>query len=147
MSGRSPRPDRRVTDESCDHVAVVIPVYRPTLSVPETVSLHRCRRVLGRYPTILVGPRSLDAEAYGAFGVTEDVRRFDDSFFQSVRGYSALLRQEHFYDAFADFTYILIYQLDCYVFEDALADWCRAGFDYLGAPWTDFEWLDRKSVV
>ncbi|MEN9385588.1 MAG: hypothetical protein RLZZ185_329, partial [Bacteroidota bacterium] len=39
-----------------------------------------------------------------------------------------------FYDAFVNFEYILIHQLDAYVFEDQLLEWCAKGYDYIGAP-------------
>ena len=39
-----------------------------------------------------------------------------------------------FYQRFASSEYILIYQLDGYVFSDALETWCQKGYDYIGAP-------------
>ncbi len=40
-----------------------------------------------------------------------------------------------FYERFLDSSYILIYQLDAYVFRDELKEWCEKGYDYIGAPW------------
>jgi hypothetical protein len=45
-----------------------------------------------------------------------------------------MLKKE-FYRAFAEYEYILIYQLDCLVFASNLEEWCRKGWDYVGAPW------------
>ena len=28
---------------------------------------------------------------------------------------------------------MLIYQLDCYLFEDKIDEWCNKGYDYIGA--------------
>ena len=42
---------------------------------------------------------------------------------------------KEFYESFLDCTYILIYQLDAYVFRDELREWCNKGYDYIGAPW------------
>ena len=42
---------------------------------------------------------------------------------------------EAFYRRFQDSEYILIYQLDAYVFRDELDYWCAKGYDYIGAPW------------
>jgi hypothetical protein len=54
---------------------------------------------------------------------------------------------EEFYQAFTDFEFMLIYQLDAFVFRDELADWCRSGYEYIGAPWLrdrDFtSWKDE----
>jgi hypothetical protein len=33
------------------------------------------------------------------------------------------------------YQYILIYQLDVFVFRDELEYWCNQGYDYVGAPW------------
>ena len=41
-----------------------------------------------------------------------------------------------FYERFLNSKYLLIYQLDAYVFKDELTAWCNRGFDYVGAPWT-----------
>ena len=43
-----------------------------------------------------------------------------------------------FYSAWSDFEYMLIYQLDAYVFKDELEIWCDKGFDYIGAPVHNF---------
>ena len=45
-----------------------------------------------------------------------------------------------FYEPFADFDYILIYQLDAFVFYDALEEFCALGYDYIGAPWPRHVW-------
>ena len=45
-----------------------------------------------------------------------------------------------FYETFANFEYILIYQLDAFVFYDALEEFCALGYDYIGAPWPRFLW-------
>ena len=41
--------------------------------------------------------------------------------------------KEKFYRAFADYEYILIYQLDCLVFASSLEEWCGKGWDYVGS--------------
>ncbi len=64
-----------------------------------------------------------------------ELKSFDDHFFDSIHSYSKLLLSPKFYEAFRDYKYILIYQLDCLVFSDELIKWCEAGFDYIGAPW------------
>ena len=60
---------------------------------------------------------------------------FPGTYFTSIQSYSHLMVAEEFYTTFADYEYILIYQLDCLVFSNELARWCCAGWDYIGAPW------------
>ncbi|MBP5515592.1 MAG: hypothetical protein J6X86_01460 [Bacteroidales bacterium] len=44
---------------------------------------------------------------------------------------------KHFYQRFAEYEYMLVYQLDAWVFRDELDDWCNKGYDYIGAPWIE----------
>ena len=41
-----------------------------------------------------------------------------------------------FYETFAHWEYILIYQADAWVLSDRLSEWCSKGYDSIGAPWT-----------
>lgn len=45
------------------------------------------------------------------------------------------MREQAFYKSFKDYDYMLIYQLDAWVFKDELMEWCNKGYDYIGAPW------------
>lgn len=113
-------------------VAVVIPVYQKNLSELERISLAQGRKVLGHYDTFLVMPRSLERPE-GTDGMGE--ARFGDRWFASTRTYSSLLMEREFYRVFRGYRYILIYQLDAFVFEDRLMHFCGLGYDYIGAPW------------
>ncbi|GHV73371.1 hypothetical protein AGMMS49940_06730 [Spirochaetia bacterium] len=44
---------------------------------------------------------------------------------------------KQYYERFAGYEYMLIYQLDAYVFSDQLVQWCDQRYDYIGAPWLD----------
>lgn len=114
---------------------VVIPVYKPVLSAYEQISLTQCMNVLGHYPVCLAAPHSLDLTTYTAQYPSIRIYRFDDSFFTSIQSYNRLMLSATFYQAFAEWEYMLLYQLDAFVFQDELADWCRRGYDYIGAPW------------
>lgn len=118
-------------------VIVVVPVYRPTLSSDERASLRQSMKMLGgRHDFCLVCPESLDTAAYDdAAGTALRTERFEDSFFEGIEGYNRLMMSHAFYHRFRDYTYMLICQLDAWVFEDRLDEWCRKGYDYVGAPW------------
>jgi hypothetical protein len=126
-----------ITD-SMNRVAVVVPVYKSGLEPDEQISQRQLVHFLGKFDKYLVAPESLD------FSLEEfEIKRFRDEFFHSTATYSALLLTREFYEAFADYDYILIYQLDCLVFSDQLLEWCAKDIDYVGAPWfaadgTDF---------
>lgn len=128
-------------------VNVVLPVYKPQLTHYEQIALTQCARVLGKYPILLAAPHSLDVAAYRQIVPSLQVRTFDDSYFNSIDGYNRLMLSEEFYKAFSDQEYLLIHQLDAFVFQDDLAYWCQQQYDYIGAPWLrdrDFTgWLDQ----
>jgi hypothetical protein len=116
-------------------VAVVIPVYKEHLSDYERISLTQCQRILGHYPIALVTPQLLNVSVYKEICPNLQVLSFDSSYFNSIQSYNKLMVSAEFYQAFTEFEYILIYQLDAFVFQDDLADWCHRGYDYIGAPW------------
>ncbi|GAB3783511.1 hypothetical protein GCM10028818_41660 [Spirosoma horti] len=128
-------------------VNVVLPVYKSQLTPYETIALTQCARVLANYPILLAAPHSLDVSAYYQIAPSLQVRTFDDSYFNSIDGYNRLMLSEEFYEAFSDQEYLLIHQLDAFVFQDDLAYWCQQQYDYIGAPWLrdrDFTgWMDQ----
>jgi hypothetical protein len=111
-------------------VAVVVPVVSLPLSVDEEISLRHLRTHLGRFDRYAIGLQHLPEELSDF-----QLKRFPSSYFTGRYAYNRLLLKEEFYRAFAEHEYILIYQLDCLVFTSNLVEWCRKGWDYVGAPW------------
>lgn len=124
-------------------VAVVIPIYKPDISPSEKKALLQCIKVLGRHPLVLIKPRSLDASVYFAIHRNFIVKNFDDIHFASIDGYNALMLHPKFYFRFLRWNYLLIYQLDAFVFKDELDYWCSKKFDYIGAPWLGLLWPEK----
>jgi len=117
-------------------VCIVIPVYKATLTPYETVSLTQCLRVLGHYPVFFAKPDSLDlSPILQTLPGSVRTQSFNDSYFNSVQSYNRLMLSATFYEAFSNFDYLLIHQLDAFVFSDELTWWCQRGYDYVGAPW------------
>lgn len=116
-------------------VKVIIPIYQETISPLEQLSLQQIGKVLNPHPIVVIKPQSLDLthllENYPGIGF----ENFDDSYFKGISGYNRLMMSEEFYRRFTDSEYILICQLDAYIFRDELRDWCSKGYDYIGAPW------------
>lgn len=113
-------------------VAVVIPFYNPVLSKDEKLSLACWRRHLSSFDTYSLSPDSLQTTLPGTKPI-----HFPDHNFISVRSYSEMLLTPSFYEAFANYEYILIYQLDALVFSNQLTNWCNQGLSYIGAPWNN----------
>lgn len=122
-------------------VVIVIPIYRNDLSVFETISLDQAAKVLAGYPFVFVTSGNVDTRSHdelvGKHQVSVSKRLFDSSFFASIQGYNRLLISKRFYKQFRDYKYMLILQLDVFVFKDELQRWCESDCDYIGAPWID----------
>lgn len=122
-----------------ENLAIVIPVYKKELAWNEEISFRQTLRVLGSYPIIMVCPKSLELSAYNAiaghFNKMLFRESFKDGFFANIAGYNRLLLSEEFYQRFQRYDYILIAQLDTFIFRDELEKWCAKGYDYVGAPW------------
>lgn len=130
---------------SYQKVAVVIPVYRAELTATEQISLHQCLRVLAKYPIIVVKPESLVLSGWAVFGGEFSEVSLPNHYFASIAGYNSMMLSAEFYQQFTDYQYILIHQLDAFVFNDQLTDWCNKGFDYIGAPWLkDLDFKNKR---
>jgi hypothetical protein len=116
-------------------VKVVIPIYKNNLNGDESRALQQCCKILFRYPIVIVKPESLNIHAILQAYPQLETENFDDDFFTNLEAYNVLMLSPLFYKRFLDCEYILIYQLDAYVFGDELEDWCRKSYDYIGAPW------------
>jgi hypothetical protein len=124
---------------SRNKVCIVIPVYKPHLTDSEVKSLEQCFKVLDKRQISLVCANSLNVSFYEsiASGYKKQItiNRFNDTYFVSIQSYSRLLLSLEFYERFRDFEFILVYQLDAWVFSDELDYWCQKDYDYIGAPW------------
>lgn len=122
-------------------VCIVVPVYKEVLNIFEEISFKQLCNVLSVYSIILVGPDSLNTGSYDEIaGRKLKKEDFFDSYFKNKATYSQLLLTEQFYKRFDDFDYMLIYQLDAFVFSDRLAEFIDMGYDYIGAPLISDEW-------
>lgn len=118
-------------------VQIVIPVYRATLLPDERLSLRQCYNVLGSFTITVIKPRTLDISAILAEFPRLRVEDFDPAYFRSKISYNGLMMSRDLYERFLHLDYILIYQLDAFVFRDELDYWCTLGYDYIGGPWLE----------
>lgn len=120
---------------------IVIPIHKLTPNNDEVQSLRQCISVLNGHPICIVCPDGLDVSRYTSVlsdgGANWSVERFSHSFFDGIKGYNLLMLDKCFYERFAKYEYMLIYQLDAWVFCDELKEWCSKGYDYIGAPWIE----------
>ena len=131
--------------EKSNEVIVVIPVYR-SMTFFERVSMMQCLRILGHYPIALFMGDTFCADEFLALHPFR-VERFKDDYFKSQKGYNALCLSDEFYERFSDYEYMLIYQLDAFVFSNQLMKFCLKGYDYIGAPLLRGSWKGNRNRV
>lgn len=116
------------------NTAIVVPMYKEEMTNLERISFLQMIRVLDRYDIYIVAPESLplpkEVMEHSLF-----VEYFKREYFQSIASYNQLMLSKEFYGRFIIYDYILIYQLDAFVFYDRLEYFCNLGYDYIGAPW------------
>ena len=129
-------------------VVVAVPFHSNKMSVEENAALEQCAKIFGDHREIVfVIPESLDCSNQKQLIPSARIERFDDSFFTSVSGYNRLLLTPEFYQRFADYEFMLIYQPDAWVFRDELDYWCEQGYDYIGAPFIHSQGKIEKIIV
>lgn len=115
---------------------IVIPVYKGELDCIEEISLKRLNTIIGdkNYDAYLVHPENLNLDLYYQYYKNLKSISFNPGYFESTATYSQLCMNYDFYNSFSNYEYMLIYQLDCYLFYDAIEEWCNKGYDYIGGP-------------
>lgn len=116
-----------------DDVAVIIPYYSDNLSEAEQISLKQCLKILSRYPIIFIIPDNMTTPRYHYEEILYE--SVPAAWLESIETYNQMMLTLDFYIRFEKYKYILIYQLDAFVFSDQLDKFCQYGFDYIGAPW------------
>lgn len=122
-------------DTSRTLVKVIVPIHRKRLEEYEWISLRQNRQVLKAHPFVFIRPSGLDINHLLKEFPECQEEVFDDEYFCNIAGYNRLMTSADFYKRFSDTDYLLICQLDVFVFRDELLDWCNKGYDYIGAPW------------
>lgn len=118
---------------------IVIPVYKELPNQYEHISLLQCAKIFDKRNICLITHQNVNLSFYldcfSGKGIIPQIEYFDENYFTSIHGYNHLLLSTQFYSRFLEFKYMLIYQLDSFVFSDQLDYWCMKNYDYIGAPW------------
>ena len=119
---------------------IVIPIHSPSPSKNELISFEQCFRTLNHHPIIVLAPANLNLGKFKEVIPDFKIISIDPIWQSSLFQYNKLKISDFFYDLFKNYTYLLTYELDAFVFKDELEYWCNKGYDYIGAPW--FEGLE-----
>jgi len=122
------------------NIAVIIPIYKQysELSPSEKKSLYNTFKILADYVIVFVSPAEIDHSAYYE-GYQDKLHikkiTFPTDYFLDISGYNRLMLSLDFYKKLSEYQYILICQLDVFVFSDKLRYFVEKDYDYIGAPW------------
>lgn len=113
----------------------VVPVYKVIPSKVEALSLLQLRELNVKNVTLMC-PEGLNIDAYLDLWPELKVVYFSKEHFISVQSYNDFLLKPSFYETFAsEYRWMLIYQLDAFIFSNQIERFCELGYDYYGAPW------------
>lgn len=118
-------------------VVVIIFHHKSHLEWFERIALEQCFRILGRHPIRLVCPKGLDLREHLTVVPELEADFIPAHWLSGHLAYNHLKVSPFLYRRYAQYEYMLTYELDAFVFRDELLDWCRKGWDYIGAPWFD----------
>lgn len=113
---------------------VVVPVIKSFFDEFEKISFEQCKKKLSNYKIVLLMPHRVEIKD-DLSNIDCDIVRVQNKWMESIDAYSRMLCSLEFYRIFEEYTYMLICQLDAYVFNDRLQEFCDSGYDYIGAPW------------
>jgi len=112
---------------------IVIPIYKDKLKHNEILVFKNLLKLYDSKKLCIICPESSKISSKITTGIQKE--KFDDSYFNNIKSYNKLMLSEEFYKRFSDFKFILVHQLDAYLFKDELDFWCDQDYDYIGAPW------------
>lgn len=113
--------------------AIAIPIYKEKLNDTEIISLKRINSCFKNEKIFFIAPENLKFD-FSRWLSNYQVLRYSDNFFKNRRSYSQLLLSIAFYESFKEYEYLLICQLDVFVFSNRLNEFCNLNYDYIGAP-------------
>ncbi len=115
-----------------NRICVVIPVHKATLTDTEKISLHACYNQLANFDCYLVHPENLRIDYF--FSVHPGLKScsVDPDWLSSKAAYNRMKMNPEFYRLFSDYTHLMTYELDSYIFKSDLQEFLK--FDFIGAP-------------
>ena len=114
---------------------VVLITHKGRLSGDDERSFKQAIKVLSKRDIFIVIPKRADVSYYSSLGENLNIKQVPDNWLNSYAAYNQTLEHVEFYDLFKEYDYILIYQSDCWVFEDRLDYFMDLGCEWYGAPW------------
>ena len=114
---------------------IVVPAYKEHLDTLSRISLRSLQQKTHNYEHVyLITPEGLNISEY--LEIFDNIKhtQINPIFFKNLYTYTQLCISYNFYNMFSQYDYMMIYQLDCYMFKDEIQRFVDMGYDYIGAP-------------
>lgn len=117
-----------------------IPIYKEHLSDNEKASLNQiCSIIKDSYEICLICSEDISLDEYNAISEKNNVKLSTlycaKQYFAGTKEYSFMLETTEFYKCFSEYQYLMIYQLDGWIFKNDLQKFIELDYDYYGSPW------------
>lgn len=117
---------------------IAIPVYKEKMSYDELMSFRRCLQQFNKDIFLFI-PKGLNVNEYRKiardYNKKIELKEYKSKYFANVKGYNDLCTMPYFYKDFSNYEYMLLYQLDAYVFDGKQLDsFIKKGYSFIGAP-------------
>jgi hypothetical protein len=121
-------------------LCVIIPVHNPQLLDNEKLSLQACKVHLSNFDCFLLYPDSMDISAYTNICQNLLLKPLPAQWLASIEAYNRMKVSLDFYHLFSEYTHMLTYELDAYIFNNDLKAANAFKFDFIGAPFFEGYW-------
>ena len=113
---------------------VVIPAHKQMAAYEKLAYAKIHSTLVDKTNVYLLCPSELDTSEYESMFPEIKVKRIDGKWFKSLDSYNSMCVSKWFYEMFSEYEYMLICQLDVWLNKDDILEWCKKGYDYIGAP-------------
>lgn len=120
--------------DNVNRAVVVVPTYKDWLTPDEKIAVTQLGTVMQAHEKVVVYPEGLDVRIVEDLIPADAYERFPSYCFSAYESYNRTLLSSFFYERFLSYEFVLLYQLDAFIFSDSLDYWCGLGYDYVGAP-------------
>lgn len=127
-------PSLRTNDAEGKGTVVITFVWRD-ITQKERNALNQGVTILNKHPFVIVHPNSYSVDyLLRQYPGIQEVALPDENF-SNIDTYNKMMLSTWFYELWTQYEYMLVYQIDAYVFSDQIEYWTSLDFDYIGAPW------------
>ena len=127
-------------------MVILIPISKEHLDSHETISLQQCFRILKDYPIKLISPKNMNIDQYLKINPEASFDFIPACWLSNYMNLNILKVMPFLYKRYRKYDYILFYELDSFVLQDQLMEWCKKGFSYVSTQRLE-SWQTIKSNI